>query len=184
MLTDSESLFKVIVKSSTATEKRLMVDIQAAWEALETNEISHVGWIGPDHNVADVLTNMKRYEALEKLTDTGKTSAKLRKWTIRKQPNQTEVTMNRDFCLGKHSSEKYKAQIGTNWNLEANTTNERPTTNCTTGSFGADTTRTTEYGDWFWWRANVAFMAESHKWKVGSFHGICLNLSHYHKLCK
>lgn len=75
MLTDSESLFKVIVKSSTTTEKRLMVDIQAAWEALENNEISDFGWFGFDDNVADVLNNIKQYEALKELIDTKTTLA-------------------------------------------------------------------------------------------------------------
>lgn len=59
ILTDSESLFKVIVKSSTTTEKRFMINIQAAREAFETYEIDNVGWIRTKDNIADGLTKTK-----------------------------------------------------------------------------------------------------------------------------
>lgn len=56
MLTDSESLFKCIVKSTTTTEKRLMIDIEAAREAYCKQEISDIGWIRYEDNPADGLT--------------------------------------------------------------------------------------------------------------------------------
>lgn len=43
MLTDSDNLFKTIVKSTTTTEKRLLIDIEAATDAYSRQEISDVG---------------------------------------------------------------------------------------------------------------------------------------------
>ena len=45
MITDSEQLFKVIIKSTTTTEKRLMIDVETARAAYNEGEISDVGWI-------------------------------------------------------------------------------------------------------------------------------------------
>lgn len=56
MLTDSMSLFKVIINSSVLSEKRLMIDISAARQAYETNDIDHIGWIPTKANVANGLT--------------------------------------------------------------------------------------------------------------------------------
>lgn len=71
MLTDSERLFKTIAKSTTTTEKLLMIDIQAAREAYGKQEISDVGWIRSEDNPADGLTKPAPCEALERLLDTG-----------------------------------------------------------------------------------------------------------------
>lgn len=42
MVTDSDSLFKVIVQSSTTTERRLMIDIQAGREAYQERKIDNM----------------------------------------------------------------------------------------------------------------------------------------------
>lgn len=70
MLTDSNSLFKVIVKSSTTTERRLMIDVSATRAAYECCEINIVGWIKSTHNVADGLTKIKRCDTIKDLLDT------------------------------------------------------------------------------------------------------------------
>lgn len=64
MLTDSESLFKLIVKSSVTTENRLMVDMRAAREAYERGNISIVGWIWSPDNIADGLNKVSKCKAL------------------------------------------------------------------------------------------------------------------------
>jgi hypothetical protein len=45
MLTDSEGLFDVLVKSLSTQERRLMIDIAAAKQAYDTKEISDMGFI-------------------------------------------------------------------------------------------------------------------------------------------
>lgn len=43
MYSDPESLFKVVVRSTTTTEKRFMIGVRATSEALERKEITNVG---------------------------------------------------------------------------------------------------------------------------------------------
>lgn len=62
MFTDSDSLFKTIVQSTTTTERRLMIDIEAAREAYGRQEISDVGWIRSEDNPADGLTLFRKSE--------------------------------------------------------------------------------------------------------------------------
>lgn len=66
MYTDSDSLFKVIKKSTTTTERRLMIDIRAAREAYQREEISDIAWIRGDQNPADGLTKKSPCSALNK----------------------------------------------------------------------------------------------------------------------
>lgn len=58
ILTDSDALFKVIVKSSNMTKRRLMIDIQAGCETNHNRDIDYMGWIKSKHNIADGLTNV------------------------------------------------------------------------------------------------------------------------------
>ena len=83
MVTDSMSLFKVIVNASTTTEKRLMIDIRAAREAYEKHEIEHLGWVKSERNIADGLTKLGRCNALEELLNTGRIDTSADKWVER-----------------------------------------------------------------------------------------------------
>ena len=56
MCTESESLFKTIVKSTTTTERRLMIIIEATRTAHGRQDISDVGLIRTDDTPADGLT--------------------------------------------------------------------------------------------------------------------------------
>lgn len=58
MLTYSLSIFKVIVKSTITTEKRILIDIRAAREAYERWEICDVGWFLSEDNIADLMTKL------------------------------------------------------------------------------------------------------------------------------
>lgn len=79
MLTDSESLFKFIVRSKT-TERMLMIDVKAAREAFERIEISNMGWIRSDENIADGLTKTGNCKTLEDLINTGILSIEVEQW--------------------------------------------------------------------------------------------------------
>lgn len=56
--TDAKSLFDVITKSSTTSEKRLMIDVQAAREACERYKIADIGLVRSDYNLVDCLTKV------------------------------------------------------------------------------------------------------------------------------
>lgn len=85
MRTDSESLFKTIVKSTTTTDKRLMIDIQAARESYGKQEISDIGWIRSEDNPADGLTKPTPCRALEHLLHTGSLDVNIQQWVLRTQ---------------------------------------------------------------------------------------------------
>ena len=59
LLTDSLSLFKVIINSTVTTEKRLMIDIAAVREAYERSDIDFIYWIPSQFNLANGLTKFE-----------------------------------------------------------------------------------------------------------------------------
>lgn len=65
ILTDSDSLFKTFVKSSTTSEHRLMIKFRAACEAFHRDEITTIGWVRSENNIADGLADVGLCEALE-----------------------------------------------------------------------------------------------------------------------
>lgn len=54
-LTDSSSMFSIIIRSTTTTERNLMVDLQAAREAFDKKEFAGIERIRRGENVADEL---------------------------------------------------------------------------------------------------------------------------------
>ena len=72
MLTDSKSLFDVITKNSSTTEKRLMIDIASARESYGRLEISNIGLVRSEHNIADAMTKPKKCAALNYVVTDGK----------------------------------------------------------------------------------------------------------------
>ena len=89
MLTDSLQMFDVITKGSSTTEKRLMIDIASARECYNRQEISHVGLVSSEHNVADGLTKETPNNALEKLMTNGYDHNPVKRWIHRTQPSSS-----------------------------------------------------------------------------------------------
>lgn len=94
MFTDSKSLFDVISKNSTTTEKRLMVDVQAMREAYERMELSDVAWVKSEDNPADSLTKVKENAVLNRIVDEGKVDHDIQQWVIRKTKEDSEQKDN------------------------------------------------------------------------------------------
>lgn len=88
-LIDSESLFELIVKSTSTTKERLMTDVRATHEAFQ-NEMSDIGWIRSNENTADGLTKTWRCLALEDLMNTGVLTTKVEQWIDRKEKGDME----------------------------------------------------------------------------------------------
>lgn len=71
VLTDSLQMLDVITKASSTTEHRLLIDIAAARESYNQEEISNIGLVLSEHNIADGLIKYKPNKALETLIATG-----------------------------------------------------------------------------------------------------------------
>ena len=56
MFMDSLQIFDVIMKGSSTTERQLMIDIAYARQFYNRDEISHVGLVSSENNLADGLT--------------------------------------------------------------------------------------------------------------------------------
>ena len=61
MLKDSKRMFDVITKASHSSGTRLMIDVAAAREAYNRNDISNVALVLSEHNIADVLTKKNEF---------------------------------------------------------------------------------------------------------------------------
>lgn len=72
LLTDSETLFNVVIRNASTTERRLMIDIKAAREAYNEGTINDVVWIRRDYNLADAMTKYKILPQLVEFLQTGK----------------------------------------------------------------------------------------------------------------
>lgn len=64
--TDSYSVYDLLVKLSTTSEKRLMIDIMALRQSYERREIEEVRWIHGDDNPADAFTKASPNRALDR----------------------------------------------------------------------------------------------------------------------
>ena len=83
MFTDSKQLFDVVTKASHPTEKRLLIDIAAARQAYNRQDMSNVGLIASDNNIADALSKVRGCGALDALLRTGVDRTPVVQWVIR-----------------------------------------------------------------------------------------------------
>jgi hypothetical protein len=81
--TDSLSLFDVISRSTTTSEKRLMIDITAAKEAYREGTIDTIGFIRTNFNPADAFTKIVRCHSLEDMLLRGKIEHPIEQWVER-----------------------------------------------------------------------------------------------------
>lgn len=85
MFTDSLQMFDVITKASSTTERRLMIDIAATRESYNRQEISNVGLVSGEDNMADALTKTNPNHALRDVMDTGYDKTPVKQWIIGKE---------------------------------------------------------------------------------------------------
>lgn len=72
MFTYSKSLFDIITKCSTTTEKRLLIHVKAVREDYEKFELSDVGFVRSENNPSDGFTKLNCNDALFKILSTNK----------------------------------------------------------------------------------------------------------------
>jgi hypothetical protein len=85
MYTDSLSLFDFITKSSTTTEKRLMIDLVVVREACDRTEIAQLAFLRTNCNPADALTKVSRNTYLETILTTGTIDHPVAQWVVRRR---------------------------------------------------------------------------------------------------
>lgn len=83
MFTDSKSLFDIITKCSSTTEKRLLIDVKAVREAYEKFEVSDVGFVRTENNPADSFTKLKPNDALQRILSHNKSDFPIDQWIVR-----------------------------------------------------------------------------------------------------
>lgn len=88
LYTDSKSLFDVISKGSKTAEKRLMLDIACAREGFRRHDISDIGFIRGEDNLADGLTKSMRQAAIHKVLKEGRLSVVPEQWIVRDPAQQ------------------------------------------------------------------------------------------------
>jgi hypothetical protein len=85
ILTDSLSLFDVLTKSSTTSEKRLMIDLAVTREAYKKREIETIGFVRTENNPADAFTKITRCKILEEILHTTSLIHPVEQWVKRMQ---------------------------------------------------------------------------------------------------
>lgn len=89
-ITILESLFKIIVKSRTNTEERLMIDVRATQKVFANSDISDIGWVRSDEDIVEGLTKTGRIKALKELIKKAILTTKVEQCIYRKEKGDLE----------------------------------------------------------------------------------------------
>ena len=92
IMTDSRSLFDVIVRNSTTSDRRLMIDIKDVRESYESQKISHVGFVRSEDNPANAFTKSKHCDALERILRTGTIDLHVDEWIVRQSSSKDSTS--------------------------------------------------------------------------------------------
>lgn len=91
MFKDSRSLFDVIMKNSSTSKRRLMIDISAARQAYGHLEISNIGLIRSTYNVTDAFRKGTKCVALESVVRNGSIRLPVAEWVIRRDVTRHDI---------------------------------------------------------------------------------------------
>lgn len=83
ILKDSKQVFDTITMASTTTKRRLLIDIAAARQAYNRQEISNIGLVSSEDMIADGLTKTTAESSLAELLKSGRSELKVKQWIIR-----------------------------------------------------------------------------------------------------
>lgn len=83
IFTDSKQALDVITRATDPTEKRLLIDIAGLRESYNRQEISNLGLVATEDNMADAMTKLRCGGALDRLLSTGIDSTPVVQWVIR-----------------------------------------------------------------------------------------------------
>ena len=83
LFTENKYLFDAVSKGTRTSEKRLILDIAAAKEGFESKDISDIGFVRSNCNLADGLTKRMKQASLLELMKTCKLSIRPEQWIVR-----------------------------------------------------------------------------------------------------
>lgn len=96
LFTDSKSLFDIISRGSKTSEKRLMLDVAAAREGFKNQDISNIGLVRSESNVADGLTKQMAQATLRTILEHSTHTPNPVQWIIRHdfdKPSSSPLTL-------------------------------------------------------------------------------------------
>ena len=96
--TDSKQMFDVITKASHTSEKRLMIDVAAAREAYNRHDISNVGLVVSEHNIADGLTKLGNCKAPNRVMQTGYDKNPVQQWIFPSKEHKVCTSKGEECC--------------------------------------------------------------------------------------
>lgn len=70
----SETLFDVIIRNVSSTERKLMIDVKARRDACNEEIVHEIIWIRKTYNMADAMTKKSILQQLVEMMETGKLS--------------------------------------------------------------------------------------------------------------
>lgn len=83
VFTDSKSVFDTITASKRLKKLRLMNEIAYIRRAYRDNEITNVGWVRSEHNIADSLTRFESNETLRTAMQTEILCFTIQEWVYK-----------------------------------------------------------------------------------------------------
>lgn len=83
LFTDSKQAFDVITCATHPTEKRLLIGVAGLRESYNRREVSNLGLVTTENNMADAMTKLKCGSALDCLIKTGIDNTPVAQWVIR-----------------------------------------------------------------------------------------------------
>lgn len=99
IITDSLTLFDVLIKSTITTEKRLMMDLQTVKDSYRKMKLNNVAFVQSESMLADSLTKIKPNHLLSKVLSTGIIDHPMEQWIIRNAVGDGSVDKERE-CSG------------------------------------------------------------------------------------
>lgn len=87
LLTDSQQVFSAIANSRRTTERRTMLDLDAATEGFDRGDVTNLGLVRSEHMLADALTKVMDPHVLCATIMQGRIDHPIERWVIRDRPH-------------------------------------------------------------------------------------------------
>lgn len=96
MITHSFSLFDILTKASSTTEKRLMTDLETVQRSFNKMEIQDVAYIRSEYGIADALTKVVKQNILANAIESSSLYHPIQQWIVRDDKHDS-VVKKRDY---------------------------------------------------------------------------------------